>query len=111
MGETYYSDADFWQKINACAKKAGRKVVEKALQLYYAATSKETPTWAKGVVWGALTYFIAPVDAIPDVVPFAGFADDWGVLLCAIGTVAAHITPKVKKKASEKMKEWFDQET
>ena len=60
MGEnTYYSDDDFWQKINNYARIAGRKVVEKALQLYYAAADPKTPAWAKSVIWGALMYFIA----------------------------------------------------
>ena len=47
----------------------------------------------------------------PDVVPFAGFSDDLGVLVCAVITVNAHITEKIEKRAAEKMKEWFDQET
>ena len=112
MGEnTYYTDDDFWQKINSYAKLAGRKVVEKALCLYYVAADPKTPTWAKGVIWGALMYFIAPLDAIPDAVPFAGFSDDFGVLVCALITVNAHITEKIEKRAAEKMKEWFDQET
>ena len=110
-GKTYYTDDDFWQKINAYAKIAGRKLVEKALQLYYAAADPKTPTWARGIIWGALMYFIAPLDAIPDVVPFAGFSDDLGVLVCAVITVNAHITEKIEKRAAEKMKEWFNQET
>ena len=109
MGENgRYTDRDFWRKLNRFAKIAGRKVVEKALCLYYATTAKETPTWAKGVMGGALTYFIAPVDAIPDIVPFAGFTDDFGVLVCAVITVNAHITEKIEQRAAEKMAEWFD---
>ena len=112
MGEnTYYTDDDFWHKTNAYAKIAGRKVVEKALQLYYAAADPKTLAWAKSVIWGALMYFIAPVDAIPDVIPFAGFSDDFGVLICAVITVNAHITEKIEKRAAEKMKEWFGHET
>ena len=112
MGEkTYYTDNDFWQKINAYAKIAGRKLAEKALQLYYAAADPKTPTWARGIIWGALMYFIAPLDAIPDAVPVVGFSDDLGVLVCAVITVNAHITEKIAQRAAEKMKEWFDQET
>ena len=66
MGENgRYADRDFWRKLNAYAKIAGRKLVEKALCLYYAAADPKTPAWAKGVIGGALTYFIAPVDAMP----------------------------------------------
>ena len=92
MGENSYYNDDFWQKINAYAKLAGRKVIEKALQLYYAADPK-TPAWAKSVIWGALMYFIAPIDAVPDAIP------------------NAHITEKIEKRAAEKIKEWFDRET
>ena len=112
MGEnTYYTDDDFWQKINLYAKLAGRKVTEKALCLYYAAADPKTPAWAKSVIWGALMYFICPIDAIPDAVPIVGFSDDFGVLVCALITVNAHITEKIEKQAVEKMKEWFERET
>ena len=112
MGEnTYYTDDDFWQKINLYAKLAGRKVTEKALCLYYAAADPKTPAWAKSVIWGALMYFICPIDAISDAVPIVGFSDDFGVLVCALITVNAHITEKIEKQAVEKMKEWFERET
>ena len=112
MGEnTYYTDGDFWQKLNAYAKIAGRKLVEKALCLYYAAADPKTSAWAKSVIWGALMYFICPIDAIPDAVPIVGFSDDFGVLVCALITVNAHITEKIEKQAAEKMKEWFERET
>ena len=111
MGEnTYYTDDDFGQKLNDYAKIAGRKLVEKALCLYYAAADPKTPAWAKSVIWSALVYFIAPIDAVPDAIPVAGFNDDFGVLVCALITVNAHITKKIEKRAAEKIKEWFDQE-
>lgn len=93
--ETEYTEQGFWEKLNTTAKKAGSDVVEKALQLYYAADAPTTPTWAKGVIFGALAYLIAPLDGIPDPIPFAGFSDDLGVLIVAISTVAFHITPEV----------------
>ena len=108
MADKNYSEAGFWQKLNTFARKAGHDLVEKSLQLYYAAESPETPTWARGVVFGALAYFVAPIDAIPDVTPGIGFADDLCVLIGAVSAVAAHITPEVKDQADKKMAEWFD---
>ena len=84
MADKNYSEAGFWQKLNTFARKAGHDLVEKSLQLYYAAESPETPTWARGVVFGALAYFVAPIDAIPDVTPGIGFTDDLGVLIGAV---------------------------
>ena len=108
MADKNYSEAGFWQKLNTFARKAGHDLVEKSLQLYYAAESPDTPTWARGVIFGALAYFVAPIDAIPDVTPGIGFADDLCVLIGAVSAVAAHITPEVKDQADKKMAQWFD---
>jgi len=102
-----YSDENFWAKIKKFALTAGREVVEKALTLYYTAQNPNVPAWAKGVVVGALTYFISPVDAIPDVLVGIGFTDDLGVLLAAIATVSIYINAETKEQAQQKMKDWF----
>lgn len=102
-----YNEEDFWKKIKQYGKMAGSKVVYKALQLYYAAIDENTPLSAKAVIWGALGYFIFPVDILPDVIPVFGFTDDLAFLTAAIGISAVHITPKLKKKSKEKLKDWF----
>jgi uncharacterized membrane protein YkvA (DUF1232 family) len=102
-----FSDDSFWDKVKNFAKSAGKEVVEKALWLYYALHEKTTPTWAKTVIIGALGYFISPIDAIPDITPVMGFADDLGVLAAAVATVAACINAEVKAKATKKLREWF----
>jgi uncharacterized membrane protein YkvA (DUF1232 family) len=102
-----YSESGFWDKLLKYARIAGREVVERALQLYYAAQDPKTPAWAKTVIYGALGYFIFPVDAIPDLTPVAGYADDFGVLVAAIATVALYVTEDVKQKAARKLKDWF----
>ena len=102
-----YSDAGFWDKLVRYARIAGQEVIEKALQLYYAAEHPNTPTWAKTVIYGALGYLIFPLDALPDVTPMVGYADDLGVLAAAIATVALYITDDVKRKAAQKLRDWF----
>ncbi|MEO6863663.1 MAG: DUF1232 domain-containing protein [Microcoleus sp.] len=105
--QTDYSDESFWAKLQKFALTAGREVVEKALTLYYTAQNPNVPAWAKTVVVGALTYFISPVDAIPDILVGIGFTDDLGVLLAAIATVSVYIDAKTKEKAQQKMSDWF----
>jgi uncharacterized membrane protein YkvA (DUF1232 family) len=102
-----YSEKGFWEKLAAYAFAAGREVVEKALQLYYAAQNPDTPAWAKSVIYGALAYFILPLDAIPDTIPLAGYSDDLGAIALALATVAAYVTPDVKEKAKSKLQHWF----
>ena len=105
--ENKYSENGFWQKVAAYAKTAGKEVVEKALWLYYAAQDPKMPAWAKTAIYGALGYFIFPVDAIPDITPIAGYADDLGVIAAAVATVSMYITEEVKEMAAKKLKDWF----
>jgi uncharacterized membrane protein YkvA (DUF1232 family) len=103
-----YSEEGFWDKVKKYAKVAGEGVLEPALKLYYAAQDPSTPTWAKGVIFGALGYFISPIDAIPDLTPVVGYADDLGVLVAAVATVAAHIKEEHVKRARDTLRNWFD---
>jgi uncharacterized membrane protein YkvA (DUF1232 family) len=102
-----YSEKSLWDKLGQHARAAGEEVVERALQLYYATQKPEMPTWAKTAIYGALGYFIVPLDAVPDIVPGAGFVDDLGVLAFAFATVARHIDDDVRAKAKAKLRDWF----
>jgi uncharacterized membrane protein YkvA (DUF1232 family) len=102
-----FSEGDLWRKLGSFARVAGREVVERALLLYLVLRDKDTPRWARGTVIGALGYFIAPIDAIPDFIPGAGFTDDLGVLAMAITAVAASITPEMQRVARRTAARWF----
>lgn len=109
-GDVYrhaYSEESFWDKVVGYAKAAGREVIEKALWLYYAAQKPTTPTWAKTVVFGALGYFIMPIDVIPDFTPVVGYMDDLGVLAAAVTTVSMYIDEEVKETTRAKLRDWF----
>jgi uncharacterized membrane protein YkvA (DUF1232 family) len=105
--EDAYSDNGFWEKLKKYALLAGREVVEKALLLYYAMQEEKAPAWAKATIAGALGYFIVPLDAIADLTPAVGYADDLGVLALAVAAVASYINEDVRKKAADKMRDWF----
>lgn len=81
--------------------------MEPALKLYYSAQDSDTPIWAKTTIYGALGYFISPIDAIPDLSPIVGYSDDLGVLVAALATVAASIKNEHGVKAKETLKRWF----
>lgn len=105
--EKLYSESSFWKKIMRYAKSAGHEVLEKALWLYYAAQNPSTPVWAKATIYGALGYFISPLDSIPDLVPMLGYSDDLGVLAAAVITVSMYITQEVKAQANARLDSWF----
>lgn len=105
--EEVYSESGFWRKLKDYASIAGREVVEKALLLHYAAQREETPGWAKASIYGALGYFIAPLDAIVDLTPMVGYADDLGVLALALATVTRYIDDDARARAAERVQRWF----
>lgn len=105
--QQHYSDSGFWEKLGSYALVAGREVVTTALKLYYTYQDKNCPVWAKGIIVASLGYFIMPIDAIPDVTPAVGYADDLGALAIATSAVAAHITDEAIAKANETLRRWF----
>ena len=102
-----FSEKSFWKKVAAFAVRAGKKLIYRALLLYYCLIDPRTPSWVKAPIVGALAYFIFPADAIPDALPLVGFSDDLAVLGAAVAYVATHINPEHKQKAKEKLKTWF----
>jgi uncharacterized membrane protein YkvA (DUF1232 family) len=105
--EKAFAEDSFWDKAKSVAKVAGEIILEPALKLYYSAQDPQTPLWAKTTVYGALGYFISPIDAIPDITPIVGYSDDLGVLVAATAAVAAYIKKEHSEKAKETLKQWF----
>ena len=105
--EKEFSNEGFWDKVTKYAKKAGKKVIEPSLKMYYATQDSDTPVWAKGIIYGALGYFILPIDAVPDVAPVVGYTDDLATIAAALAAVAAHIKEEHTQLAKEKMELWF----
>lgn len=98
-----FHDPGFWKKIKRVAAKLTRDGLEHALMLYYAAQQPETPKWAKATVYGALAYFVLPIDSIPDITPVVGYSDDLLILTAAVTTIAAHINDEVRRLARTRL--------
>src|SRR6476646_6435912 len=87
----------FWRKVKRLA--ARLPFVEDLLAAYYCAFDRETPFQVKAALLGALAYFVLPFDAIPDMLPALGFADDAAVLATALRLVASHMRPEHREAA------------
>ena len=74
---------------------------EDLVAAYYCAFDRATPMRAKGVLIGALAYFVLPIDVIPDFILGLGFTDDMAVLLAAFNVVRTHVTPAHRDRARE----------
>ena len=105
-----YSASGFVEKISHIAKRAGAKLVNAALILYYTLQSKDVPLKDKAIIIGALGYLISPFDVIPDAIPIAGLGDDVAVLLYVLRKIKGDLTDDVKKRAYDKLSKWFDED-
>jgi uncharacterized membrane protein YkvA (DUF1232 family) len=103
----WYSGPALWRTLKKVAVSAGRKTLLSALILFYCLKDRDTPAWARGVIVGALGYLILPTDLVPDMIPGAGFGDDWGAIVVALGTVAAYIKDEHKAKAKAQLDRLF----
>ncbi len=81
----------FWPKAKQVAAKL--PFAEDLLAAYYCAFDRATPRQVRVALLGALAYYVVPLDAMPDVMPVLGFADDAAVLATVIRLVSSNISP------------------
>lgn len=95
------------ERLWATVKRAARHIpfMEDVVAAWYCALDPATPKRVRLALLAALAYFVAPIDAIPDVLPLIGFGDDAGVLMAAIALVRTHITDDHRKAAKRAMAE------
>ena len=96
----------FWPTVRRTAARI--PFADHLLSVWYAAKDPETPTAAKGVMLGALAYFVLPVDAIPDIFAGVGFTDDAAVIAAIVATLGAHVRSRHRQAARTRLKELKD---
>lgn len=79
-----YSEEAFADKIKNGFHYAGLNVIFLSYVCYNIVTAESTPIKYKLPLYGALGYFILPVDIIPDVIPAFGYADDAAILIAGL---------------------------
>jgi uncharacterized membrane protein YkvA (DUF1232 family) len=92
----------FHQKLLGVAGRLAESVIEDLLVAYLVMRDPETPLHAKGALAGALIYFISPIDAVTDVLPF-GLTDDAAVLAAALSHVSQYIRPHHREEAKKRI--------
>lgn len=105
--QKHYSEGKFGTRLPKIARKAGSKLVYCVLLLYYVLRSPAVSNADKTKIYGALGYFLLPLDILPDFIPLAGFTDDLSAVLWALHTVWKNITPEIRILAAAKTREWF----
>ena len=105
--QSNYSESGLWKKVKSVAKKAGIKTIYMVLLLHYVLKSPDVPLEDKAKIYGALGYFILPIDLIPDFIPAVGYSDDVAALAFALHAVWKNVTSEIKEQAQRKLREWF----
>ena len=101
-----YSPPDerrFWRKVRRVVARV--PFAEDVLAAYFCAMDRDTPTYVRGVLLGAVAYFVLPADMIPDVLAPLGFTDDASVIAAAIAAVGSHLQPRHRRQARQRLEQ------
>ena len=96
---------DFWQKARRTLGKV--PFTEEAVAAFYCATDSATPLPIRATLFGALGYFVLPIDAIPDILLGLGYTDDAAIMIAAFTAAKVHITEAHRARA----RAWLLKET
>lgn len=99
----HYSDANFWTKLRLIPRSAGRVLLLKALLLRELLISPGVPIWVRAAILGVLGYLILPLDAVPDVLPVVGYADDVAAMTALLGNVNYLVSDDMRGRAEERL--------
>ena len=105
--QMYYSENKLMDKLAKSAKRIGLRLTYSALLLYYVLEDPKVSIADKAKIYGALGYFILPLDLIPDMIPVTVYSDDVSAVLWALHSVWKNVTPEMKMRAKRKMTSWL----
>lgn len=86
-----FVEDNLWSKLQTAGKKI--TFAKDILALFNYMRDPFIPIARKAIVVVGLIYFISPIDAIPDFVPFMGYLDDLGVLTALLKFLGSELVP------------------
>lgn len=86
-----YVEKNIWQKLAESGKKIN--FAKDILALINFMRDPLVKWQKKAIVVAGLIYFIVPIDAIPDLIPFAGYIDDLGVITALLKYLGKELVP------------------
>lgn len=91
----------FGQRLLRLVGKVAAQIpfAEDVLAALACARDPTTPRRVRYTLLAALSYFLLPIDLIPDILPLIGFSDDAAVIAAAIASVAGSITDAHRQAA------------
>lgn len=86
-----FVDDNLWTKVQTTGKKIS--FAKDILALYRYLKDSYIGWGRKAVIVAALVYFITPIDAVPDLVPFFGYLDDLGIITALLKFLGSELVP------------------
>ena len=91
----------FWRKLTRVL--AHIPFAEDLVAAWYCALDSATPVHVRALLWGAVAYFILPIDVVPDYLAGLGFTDDAAVIATVMSLLGRHLTPQHRAAAAAKV--------
>jgi len=89
----------FWPKMKRFAARI--PFATEAVASFYALSDPNTPRRVKLLILAGLAYFVAPTDAIPDIIAGLGFTDDATVFWAIWAMTKDHVTAEHHARAKQ----------
>lgn len=86
-----YVEERLWEKVERVGKKIS--FAKDIFALFRYMIDSNVQWYRKSIVVGALIYFIAPIDTIPDIAPLVGYLDDLGVITAVLKYLGSELIP------------------
>jgi uncharacterized membrane protein YkvA (DUF1232 family) len=99
----YYSEEALSEKLLNLPKSTCGQILETVLQLWETLLDGATPWPIKLSIISCLGYFVCPVDAVPDLIPGVGYADDFAAMTLLLSALSAYLTPEIRRRALRRM--------
>ena len=84
-------ERQFWRKLGRALSHI--PFAEDLVAAWYCAKDPATPMHVRALLWGAVAYFILPMDLIPDYLVGIGFTDDAAVIAMVMSLLGRYIAP------------------
>ena len=91
----------FWRKLTRVL--AAIPFAEDLVAAWFCARDPATPSYVRTVLFGAIAYFLMPVDLVADYLVGVGFTDDAAVIAMVLSTLGRHIEPRHRAAARRRL--------
>ncbi|MEZ5863018.1 MAG: YkvA family protein [Geminicoccaceae bacterium] len=96
-------ERQFWRKLTRVL--AAIPFAEDLIAAWFCARDPATPGYVRAVLFGAIAYFLMPIDLVADYLVGVGFTDDAAVIAMVLSALGRNIAPAHREAARRRLAE------